>query len=53
LKYPFISDISLESFEMPQEILKRLAMLDASPLIIRKLQKHCYHSTGLRAHDYR
>ena len=28
-------------------------MLDASPLIIRKLQKHCYHLTVLRAHDYR
>jgi putative sugar O-methyltransferase len=28
-------------------------MLDASPLIIRKLREHCYHLTGLRAYDYR
>ena len=28
-------------------------MLDASPLVIRKLREHCYHLTGLRAYDYR
>ena len=28
-------------------------MLDASPLIVRKLREHCYHLTGLRAYDYR
>jgi putative sugar O-methyltransferase len=28
-------------------------MLDASPLIIRKLRHHCYHITGLRVYDYR
>jgi hypothetical protein len=28
-------------------------MLDASPLIIRKLREHCYHLTGLRAYDFR
>ena len=28
-------------------------MLDASPLIIRKLREHCYHLTGLRSYDYR
>jgi putative sugar O-methyltransferase len=28
-------------------------MLDASPLIIRKLREHCYHLTGLLAYDYR
>src|SRR3990172_7595695 len=28
-------------------------MLDASPLIIKKLREHCYHLTGLRAYDYR
>ena len=28
-------------------------MLDASPLIIRKLREHCYHLTGLHAYDYR
>ena len=28
-------------------------MLDASPLIIRKLREHCYHLTGLQAYDYR
>jgi hypothetical protein len=28
-------------------------MLDASPLIIRKLREHCYHLTGLHAYNYR
>ena len=28
-------------------------MLDASPLIIRKLRHHCFHITGLRVYDYR
>lgn len=28
-------------------------MLDASPLVVRKLREHCYHLTGLRAYDYR
>ena len=28
-------------------------MLDASPLIVRKLREHCYHITGLRAYEYR
>lgn len=28
-------------------------MLDASPLVIRKLREHCYHITGLRAYEYR
>jgi len=28
-------------------------MLDASPLIVRKLREHCYHLTGLRSYDYR
>ena len=28
-------------------------MLDASPLIVRKLRHHCYHITGLRVYDYR
>lgn len=28
-------------------------MLDASPLIIRKLRHHCYHLTGLQSYDYR
>ena len=28
-------------------------MLDASPLIIRKLREHCYHLTGLRSYEYR
>jgi putative sugar O-methyltransferase len=28
-------------------------MLDASPLVIRKLREHCYHLTGLQAYDYR
>ncbi len=28
-------------------------MLDASPLVIRKLRQHCYHLTGLRHYDYR
>jgi hypothetical protein len=28
-------------------------MLEASPLIIRKLRQHTYHITGLRVYDYR
>lgn len=28
-------------------------MLDASPLIIRKLREHCYHLTGIRSYEYR
>ena len=28
-------------------------MLDASPLIIRKLREHCYHITGLKSYEYR
>jgi hypothetical protein len=28
-------------------------MLDASPLVIRKLREHCYHLTRLRSYDYR
>ncbi len=28
-------------------------MLDASPLIVRKLRHHCYHLTGLKVYDYR
>lgn len=28
-------------------------MLDASPLIIRKLREHCHHITGIRAYEYR
>jgi len=28
-------------------------MLDASPLVIRKLREHCHHITGLRAYEYR
>lgn len=28
-------------------------MIDASPLIVRKLRHHCYHLTGLRVYDYR
>ncbi len=28
-------------------------MLDASPLVIRKLREHCYHITGLRSYEYR
>lgn len=28
-------------------------MLDASPLIVRKLREHCYHLTALRSYDYR
>src|SRR5919112_5993713 len=28
-------------------------MLDASPLVIRKLREHCYHLTGLRSNEYR
>ena len=28
-------------------------MLDASPLIVKKLREHCYHITGLRSYDYR
>lgn len=28
-------------------------MIDASPLIIRRLRHHCYHLTGLRVYEYR
>ena len=28
-------------------------VLDASPLIIRRLREHCYHITGLRSFEYR
>jgi putative sugar O-methyltransferase len=28
-------------------------MLDAHPLVVAKLRRHCYHITGLRAYDYR
>lgn len=28
-------------------------MLDASPLIVRKLREHCYHLTGLHSYEYR
>jgi hypothetical protein len=28
-------------------------MLDAPPLIIRKLREHCYHITGIKSYDYR
>jgi putative sugar O-methyltransferase len=28
-------------------------MLDASPLVIRKLREHCYHITGLQSYQYR
>jgi putative sugar O-methyltransferase len=28
-------------------------MLDASPLIVRKLRHQCYHLTGLKVYDYR
>ena len=28
-------------------------MLDATPLIVRKLREHCHHITGLRAYEYR
>lgn len=28
-------------------------MLDASPLLIRKLREHCYHITGIRSYEYR
>ena len=28
-------------------------MLEATPLIVRKLREHCHHITGLRAYEYR
>jgi putative sugar O-methyltransferase len=28
-------------------------MLDAPPLVVTKLRRHCYHLTGLRPYDYR
>lgn len=28
-------------------------MLDASPLLIRKIREHCYHITGIRSYEYR
>ncbi len=28
-------------------------MMEASPLIIKKLRHHCYHITGLKTYDYR
>lgn len=28
-------------------------MLDAHPLVVAKLRRHCYHLTGLRPYDYR
>jgi putative sugar O-methyltransferase len=28
-------------------------MLDAPPLVVAKLRRHCYHLTGLRPYDYR
>src|SRR4051812_44630626 len=28
-------------------------MLDAPPLVVSKLRRHCYHLTGLRPYDYR
>ena len=28
-------------------------MLDASPLIVNRLRRHCYHVTGIHAYDYR
>lgn len=44
---------SLPSVYWSEELSGMDYMLDASPLIIKKLRHHCYHLTGARDYDYR
>jgi len=36
-----------------EELVNFDYMMDASPLIVRKLRHHCYHLTGISIYDYR
>jgi len=46
-------DDSIPSSYWSEELEGFDYMLDASPLIVRKLREHCYHITGLRSYEYR
>lgn len=53
LEQPLRTGVNLPSQYWRADLALFDYMLDASPLIIKKLRHHCHHITGLRAQDYR
>ena len=50
---PGADDVSAPSGYWSEELENIDYLLDASPLVIRRLRHHCHHVTGIRVYDYR